>query len=69
LNSRRERHLGENIGPFHDRGRGCGYLLSIEDEDGGQLELTASPEQLDLIAEAIEEHLETDVEDIDEVKD
>jgi hypothetical protein len=46
-----------------------GYVLSIEDEDGAQLNLTASSEQLDLIAEAIEEHLESDVEDLDEVKD
>jgi hypothetical protein len=42
-----------------------GYLLTIEDEDGTSLELTATPEQLDLIAEAIEEHLETDDEEID----
>jgi hypothetical protein len=42
-----------------------GYLLTIEDEDGTSLKLTATPEQLDLIAEAIEEHLETDDEEID----
>ena len=48
---------------------GDGYILTIEDEDGTQLELTATPEQLDLIAEAIEDHLESDVEDLDEVKD
>ncbi len=48
---------------------GEGYVLTIEDEDGGQLELSATPEQLDLIAEAIEEHLDLDVDDIDEVKD
>ena len=48
---------------------GEGFILSIEDEDGTQLELEATVEQLDIIAEAIEEHLETDVDDIDEVKD
>ena len=47
---------------------GDGYILAIEDEDGTQLELTATPEQLDLIAEAIEDHLESDIEDLDEVK-
>ncbi len=46
-----------------------GFILSIEDEDGTQLELTATPEQLDLIAEAIEEHLDSDVDDLDAVKD
>jgi len=47
---------------------GDGFILSIEDEEGAQLELTATPEQLDLIAEAIEEHLENDLDDIDEVR-
>ncbi len=42
-----------------------GYSLHIEDEDGETLELSATAEQLDLIAEAIEEHLEEDVDDID----
>lgn len=41
-----------------------GYMLHIEDEDGETLELEASVEQLDLIAEAIEEHLEED-DDVD----
>lgn len=45
-----------------------GYLLTIEDDDGTSLELTATPEQLDLIAEAIEEHLEQDDEDIDAIE-
>lgn len=44
-----------------------GYSLHIEDEDGDTLELTASVEQLDLIAEAIEEHLDSDLEDVDAV--
>lgn len=45
-----------------------GFVLVIEDEGGTQLELTATPEQLDIIAEAIEEHLDDDVDDLDEVK-
>ncbi len=47
---------------------GEGYTLHIEDEDGETLELTATVEQLDLIAESIEDHLEGDVEDIDAVE-
>ena len=41
------------------------FLIHIEDEDGQTLEFEASYEQLDLIAEAIEEHLEGDLDDPD----
>jgi hypothetical protein len=41
------------------------YVLHIEDEDGDTLELTASFEQLDLISEALEEHLAFDADDPD----
>jgi hypothetical protein len=61
--------LAKALAHFTIEPAGDGYLISIEDEDGAELELSATPEQLDLIAEAIEEHLETDVEDIDAVKD
>lgn len=44
---------------------GDGYMLHIEDEDGETLELSATVDQLDLIAEAIEEHLEEDMDDVD----
>lgn len=40
------------------------YLLNFEDEDGETIELTASFEQLDLIADAIGEALDTDEEDV-----
>lgn len=40
-----------------------GYMLHIEDEDGETLEISATYEQLDLIAEAIEEQLEIDEEE------
>lgn len=39
------------------------YLLNFEDEDGETIELTASFEQLDLIADAIGEALDADEED------
>jgi hypothetical protein len=46
---------------------GEGYTLHIEDEDGDTLELEATAEQLDLISEAIDEHLEADVDEIDAI--
>ena len=41
------------------------FILHIEDEDGDALELTASFEQLDLISEALDEHLSYDMDDPD----
>ncbi len=46
-----------------------GYLLHIEDDDGQAIEFQATAEQLDLIAEAIDEHHEDDFEDIDDLDD
>lgn len=48
---------------------GEGYILQIEDEEGEMIELSVSYEQLDLIAEAIDEQLDRDadrVEGVDE---
>ena len=45
------------------------FLLRIESDDGNTVELTATYEQLDLIAEAIEEHLDEDFEDADVVEE
>ncbi|WP_294263925.1 hypothetical protein [uncultured Sphingomonas sp.] len=42
---------------------GDGYLLMIEDEDGETMELTATFEQLDLIAEAVDQQLNGDEEE------
>ena len=39
------------------------YLLSIEDQDGETIELTADYDQLDIITEAIGEQLDADEED------
>ncbi|WP_343520432.1 hypothetical protein [Sphingomonas sp.] len=39
------------------------YLISIEDEDGETIELTASYDQLDMISEAIDDALDEDEED------
>ena len=40
-----------------------GYLIHLEDEDGEEIEMQASYEQLDLIVEAISEQLDSDEED------
>lgn len=45
------------------------YVLHIEDEDGDTQLLTASFEQLDLISEALEEHLAFDDDDPDSLDD
>lgn len=45
------------------------FLIHIEDEDGQTLEFEASYDQLDLIQEAIEEHLEGDLDDPDALDD
>ena len=46
-----------------------GFLIHIEDEDGETIEFSATVEQLDLIAEAIDEHLMSDLDDPDLVDD
>lgn len=44
-----------------------GYVLQIEDEDGETQEFTASYDQIELIAEEIDRHLDPDAEgDLDE---
>jgi hypothetical protein len=45
------------------------FTLHIEDDDGQTLEFEATYEQLDLIQEALEEHLEEEGEDHDLVDD
>lgn len=48
------------------------YLISIDDEDGETIELTASYDQLDMISEAIDDALDDDEEDalgVDEDED
>ncbi|WP_033919585.1 hypothetical protein [Sphingomonas sp. 37zxx] len=48
---------------------GDGYLLMIEDEDGDTIEMTATFEQLDLLAEAVDQQLNGDEEDVLGVED
>ncbi len=44
---------------------GENYLLTIEDDGGETLELTATYEQLDVIAEALIEHLDADEDELE----
>lgn len=57
--------MAKGLARFTIEREGDDYLLNIEDEDGDTLALTASFEQLDLISEALEEHLAFDAEDPD----
>ena len=44
-----------------------GYVLTIEDDSGDTLELTATFDQLDLISEELEVALDDDADDMTEV--
>lgn len=45
------------------------YLLHIEDDGGETIEFSATYDQLDLLVEAIDQHLDEDAEEMDEVED
>lgn len=45
------------------------FTIMIEDDDGNSFEFEASIEQLDLIKESVDEHLEDDVDDHELVDD
>lgn len=56
--------MARTLSSFSIAADGSGdYLLSIEDEDGETIELTATYEQLDMLGEAIEEALDEDEDD------
>ncbi len=48
---------------------GDDYLLHIEDDAGETIEMTATYDQLDLLVEAIDAHLNEDAEEMDEVEE
>jgi hypothetical protein len=52
--------MAKGLVQFSIANDGSDYILNIEDEDGDTTEFTVSFEQLDLIAEALEEHLNAD---------
>lgn len=56
--------MARTLSSFSIAADGSGdYLLSIEDEDGETIELTATYEQLDMFGEAIEDALDDDEDD------
>ena len=57
--------MAKGLSRFTIERGGDEFILHIEDEDGDTLELTATFEQLDLISEALEEHLAFDADDPD----
>ena len=61
--------MAKGLARFTIERAGDEYVLHIEDEDGDTFELTASFEQLDLISEALEEHLAFDADDPDALDD
>jgi hypothetical protein len=48
---------------------GDDYLLHLEDAAGETIEITATYDQLDLLVEAIDAHLDEDAEEMDEVEE
>ena len=56
--------MAKTLSQFTISRSGADYVLHIEDEDGDIQDYAATFEQLDLIAEAIDEQLNTDEEDI-----
>ena len=52
--------MAKTLSRFTISSRGDAYVLHIETDDGAMLDVEASYEQLDLIAETIEERLDED---------
>lgn len=61
--------MARTLARFSISESGEDYLLHIEDDGGEMFEITATYDQLDLIVEAIDEHLDEDAEELDEVDD
>ena len=61
--------MARNLAHFTITEAGEDYLIKIEDDAGEVLEITATYEQLDLIVETIDDHLDEDAEELDEVEE
>ena len=59
--------MARTLARFSISESGDDYLLHIEDDSGETFEITATYDQLDLIVEAIDEHLDEDADELDEV--
>lgn len=55
--------MAKTLAQFSIKRSGEDYLLTLTDEEGDSTKFTADYDQLDLIAEAIEEQLNSDEDD------
>ncbi len=55
--------MAKTLSAFTITRSGEDYLIRIEDDDGSKAEYTATYDQLDLLAEAVDEQLDSDEED------
>jgi hypothetical protein len=61
--------MARNLSQFTISSQGDGYILHLATEDGGNFDVAATYEQLDLISETIEERLDEDEEEALEVSE
>jgi len=55
--------MAKTLSQFTISSQGEDYVLHIETDDGGRMDVNATYEQLDLISEAIDERLDEDEEE------
>lgn len=55
--------MAKTLSRFAISNQGDGYVLHLESDDGQTFDIAATYEQLDLIAEAIDERLDEDEEE------
>ena len=61
--------MAKTLSKFTITEAGDDYMLHIEDDAGETIEFTATYDQLDLLVEAIDQHLDDDAEEMDEIED
>ena len=61
--------MAKTLSKFTITESGDDYMLHIEDDAGETIEFVATYDQLDLLVEAIDEHLDEDAEEMDEVEE
>ena len=61
--------MARKLTQFRISEAGDDYMLHIEDDAGETIEFTATYDQLDLLVEEIDRHLDEDAEEMDEVED
>ncbi len=61
--------MARTLAKFTITEAGDDYMLHIEDDAGETVEMTATYDQLDLLVEAIDQHLDEDAEEMDEVEE